>query len=150
MLGQNVVAFPMPRRKPGVEPYIWGGDLSALGDRLGIKDLAYLERLLNKEETAPASLARKVAALTGGAVVFEVRKPGRPRRKIEHPLAQWIDANRGGDRAAFAKEIGFSEAYLSAVLSGRELLSIPRAKEIRRLTGISLDDLFPEQEGDGV
>jgi hypothetical protein len=130
------------RRRP--EPYVWDGDITRLADRLGIKDVAYLERLINKEEAAPASLARKVATLTAGRVELEVRKPGRPPAKLEHPLAQWIDANRSGDKQAFAEEIGISIEHLRDVLNYRGDLGTKKARKIRELTGLSWEDLLGE------
>jgi DNA-binding transcriptional regulator YdaS (Cro superfamily) len=141
--------YEMPRRKFRVAPgFVWTGNRASLAQALGV-DISFLEACERGEEKAPASLAKIVRDLTSGAVELEVRKPGRPPKKLEHPLAQWIDLNRGGDRAAFAGEIGVSETYLRAVLSGRESLSLQRAQEIRRITRISLDELFPEQEPNG-
>jgi hypothetical protein len=134
--------YEMPRKKPETKPGErprWDGDLTALGDALGVKDLAQLERILAGDEAAPRDLAIKIKRLTGYEV--EVRAPGRPR-KITHPLAIWIDQHRDGDRARFAEEIGCSLGYLRNVLSNQERLSVEKARAIKRITGLSLDILL--------
>jgi hypothetical protein len=134
--------YEMPRRKFRVAPgFVWTGNRASLAQALGV-DISFLEACERGEEKAPASLAKIVRDLTGGVVELEVRKPGRPPKKLEHPLAQWIDANRNGNRAAFAQEIGVSNDYLVSVLSGREDFSLKTIREIKKLTGLTWEDLL--------
>jgi hypothetical protein len=134
--------YEMPRRKYRVAPgFVWTGNRAELASALGV-DISFLEACERGEEKAPASLAKVVRDLTGGAVELEVRKPGRPPKKLEHPLAQWIDANRNGNRAAFAQEIGVDSDYLTAFLSGRKEFSLKIIREIKRLTGLEWEDLL--------
>jgi hypothetical protein len=131
-----------PRRKFKVSPgFIWTGDYAALAQALGV-DISYLEACERGEEYAPAKLASLVRDLTGGAVDLKSKPKGRPPKKIEHPLAQWIDANRGGDRTAFAQEIGIGYEHLMAYLGGREDLGTKTYRQVRKLTGLSWEDLL--------
>jgi hypothetical protein len=131
-----------PRRKFKVSPgFIWTGDYAALAQALGV-DISYLEACERGEEYAPASLAKLVRGLTGGAVDLKVRRPGRPPKKLEHPLARWIDANRNGDRAKFAEEIGITIEHLRDVLTYREDMGIKTARKVKKLTGLTWEDLL--------
>jgi DNA-binding transcriptional regulator YdaS (Cro superfamily) len=133
-----------PRRKFRVAPgFIWTGNRASLAEALGV-DISYLEACERGEERAPASLAKLIRQLTGGAVDLEVRKPGRPPKKLEHPLAQWIDANRAGDRQSFAGEIGITIEHLRDVLNYRGDLSTRKAREIKQITGLSWEALLGE------
>jgi DNA-binding transcriptional regulator YdaS (Cro superfamily) len=134
--------YEMPRRKYRIAPgFVWTGNRAALAAALGV-DISYLEACERGEEFAPAQLARLVRAATGGEVELEVRKPGRPPKKLEHPLAQWIDRERAGDRAKFAQEIGVSYDFLVSVLSGRQDFSLKTIREIKKLTGLRWEDLL--------
>jgi hypothetical protein len=143
MLGQTAETYPMsPRRKFRVaRGFVWTGNSALLAEALGV-DISFLEACERGEERAPASLAKLVRDLTSGAVELEVRKPGRPPKKLEHPLAQWIDANRNGERAQFAQEIGVSYDFLVAVLSGRQDFSLKTIRQIKKLTGLTWEDLL--------
>jgi hypothetical protein len=131
-----------PRRKFRVAPgFVWTGNRASLAEALGV-DISYLEACERGEEKAPASLAKLVSDLTGGAVDLKVKPKGRPPKKLEHPLAQWIDRERAGDRAKFAQEIGITYEHLMAYLGGREDLSTGIFREIKRVTKLEWEDLL--------
>jgi DNA-binding transcriptional regulator YdaS (Cro superfamily) len=145
MLGTAEVYTPMSPRRRVQAPrgFVWTGDLDALAAALGVPT-SYLERCRDGEEKASAPLARLVEQLTGGEVRLDVKRPGRPPKKLEHPVARWIDQHRGGDKAKFAGEIGITVQHLRAVLSGREELTPRLARKMAEVMGVSWKELYED------
>ena len=49
---------------------------------------------------------------------------------------------RGISQAAFAREIGVSEAMVSFCISGKRRIGLSVALRIKKVTGLSLDEIY--------